>query len=129
MAAIQHDYQRPVSPLPGIIAVVLLALLVGIIGRVLLSSHATDRHGTDAVAVRQCIQQSGPMERWQRLEDPNIEYWMCKIADGRWCVMIAQVFPSIVMGSDYRERSSFCPAGGKYAKVLRYLEQFSKRIR
>lgn len=129
MAAVARERQRQVNPLPVILAVVLLAVLVGIIGRVLLTSHATERHGADAVSIRNCIQQTGASERWQRLDDDDIEYWLCQIPDGRWCVMIAQVWPSIVQGSDYRERSSFCPGDGTYKRVTDYLRSFAHRIR
>jgi hypothetical protein len=106
---------------------VLLAVLVGLAGAVLLSSHATERHGLDAELIRQCIQRSGPAETWQRRDDANVHYWLCQIPDGRWCVSVVQFWPAD--GADYRERTSFCIGNGTYQKAIRYLSRFAERLR
>lgn len=126
MAAIARQ-QRSLNLAP-LLALILAATLMGAMGRVLLSSHATDRHGVDARLTRQCIERNGAAEKWQRLNDDGIEYWLCQLRDGRWCMMIAQVWPSRIDNATHRERSSFCPGDGSYRKVMKYLEKFARRI-
>lgn len=107
---------------------VLAAVIVTPLGRVKTTRHATERHGSEAVAIRQCIQKNGALERWEQLEDPSVEYWMCQLPDGRVCVQVVQAWPSRVEGTDWRERSSFCPRGGVYERVIDYLQQFARPL-
>lgn len=121
--------QQRISPAPALLALVLLAVLVGLAGRVLLTSHATERHGSEAVQIRQCIQRNGPMETWARKDNPNVQYWLCGLPDGRWCHMIVESFPSRNQGVDWRERTSFCAKQGRYQQAIRYLQKWAVRLR
>lgn len=110
-----------------LVPLVLAAVLVGIAGRVLLSSHATDRHALDAPQIRHCIQRNGPAEIWPHHDDDSVESWLCQLPDGRWCIQIVQHWPSLTTGTDWRERTAFCPADGTYRRVVDYLYRFARR--
>lgn len=127
MGTIAASRRRGGGLVPALLLAALLAVLAGAAGRILLSSHAVERHGIEAELIRQCIQQSGPAETWQRLDDPSVEYWLCQIPDGRWCVSVVQFWPA--EGADYRERTAFCIRDGTYQKAIRYLEKWARRLR
>lgn len=107
----------------GMLLLISFSVLAGAAGSVLVTPHA-DAH-PEAEQIRRCIQNLGPEQVWLSNEYEGIEYWLCQIPDGRWCVQINQVWNSAVDGADYRERTAFCPGDGTKAKVLRYLRRFA----
>ena len=135
MSARQTTNQRGISPLlllflaAIVVSGPLLAVMSTPQGSVLTRKHAVERHGSEAVAIRDCLQKSGPAEEWVKRDDPNVEYWMCQIPSGKWCIMVAQVWNSVVDGAEWRESTSFCPRDGSYQKVVRYLSRFATRTK
>lgn len=131
MATITHNRpQRSGAPLAlFLLAVTVLAAALAIpeVGRVMETDHATDRHGADAQLTRQCLERSGPASMWQANDDDSIRFLTCQLDDGRWCIQIAQVWPSINQGVDYRERTAFCL--GDVDRLLRYLKKRATQIR
>ena len=108
-----------------------LLLLGTIAGKIALGSHSTGRHGSDAVRIRECLERNGPVQTWQQDDDPSIHIF-CVEMEPRPCgkigILIAQVWPSIVQGCDYRERTSFVPRDGSPEKVRDYLSRFARLI-
>ena len=126
--------QRGVSPLLLLFLALivlsgpLLAVMSTPAGTVLTRKHAVERHGSEAVAIRDCLQQRGAMETWQDKERPGVQAWMCQLDDGRYCISIVQWWNSVVDGAEWRESTSFCPANGTYDKVVKYLRGFADRV-
>lgn len=127
MTAIAYP-QRP-HPFQRLLKVAILALLGTITGLILLGSHATNRHGNEAVRIRQCLEQQGPIQEWQDNERDDIRILVCELEPEpcpRWGVMIAQIWPSLITGCDMRERSSYVPRDGSPERVTEYLEEFAE---
>lgn len=115
-----------------LLALLALGVLAAVIatphGRVKTTSHATERHGSEAEAIRQCIQQKGAAERWEKLADPSVQYWVCELEDGRTCIQINQAWNSRLDGWQFRELTAFCPAKGVYERVIDYLRRDARPL-
>lgn len=125
MTTIEYSRNRW-NPLPFI---VLLAVL-GVLGGLLLSSHAVERHGSDAELIRQCFRDGRMVQQWQSKNDPSVQ---CFVIDtgrecSRWSILIAQMWPSNAQGCKYRERTAFTPRNGNPSAVEKYLERDFTRI-
>lgn len=108
------------------------AVAVTAIGRLLLAGHAVERHGAQAEQIRECLERNGPVQTWQRNDDPTVHIFCVELEEGpcsRWGILIAQVWPSIVSGCDFRERSAYVPRDGSPGRVADYLERFASRVR
>lgn len=76
----QTAHLRTPSPLPWLVAGLLLAV-GAVVGTAL--SHATERHGTDAQSVRDCIEQQGYMQVWWNADNEHrIE--VCQVDEHTW---------------------------------------------
>ncbi len=53
---------NPGNPLPVLMLMALLGF--GILAAIVLSQHATEKHGVSADIVRQCMNSNGPIEIW-----------------------------------------------------------------
>lgn len=112
--------------------IVLMAVVVTAVGKMLLTAHATDRHGAEAERIRQCLESNGPIQTWQQNDDPSIRIFCVELEPepcSRWGILIAQLWPSVVSGCSLRERTAFTPRDGSPGQVTRYLERFATRIR
>ena len=123
------------SPLPALFLLALFAaaamwaVLQTPVGRVLTTPHA-EKHA-EADAIRDCLERHGPAETWRDVDDDSI-YIFCVELEGEPCsklaIMIAQVWPSIVDGCSWRERTSFTPRNGEPSRVHRWLGRIAERI-
>lgn len=124
--------ERRGVPVRAIVIIILAAVVVTAIGRLLLTGHAVERHGAEAQQIRDCLERNGPVQTWQQNDDPSIHIFCVELQKepcSRWGILIAQVFPSLVAGCDFRERTSFTPRDGSPQRVTSYLERFATRIR
>lgn len=127
MSAMNDTYQ-PIDLRP-FFTLALLAVIGALIGAVLLSTHAVKRHGTEAEVIRQCMSDSGPIQQWQNKDEPNVHCFVVETPCGKWGVMIAQRWPSLMQRCDYRERTSFIPRDGEPNNVMEYLSKTFERIK
>jgi hypothetical protein len=112
-----------------LLAVMLMSILIGAIGAVLLGTHATDRHGTEAELIRQTCKEYGPDEEWAHNEYPDVLIWLVHLFDDKWGCWFVQQWPSDSDGVDFRERTAFCPRDGTYEMVVCYLESIATKIK
>jgi len=99
-----------------------LLLAVAVVAlAIILSAHATVKHGSDAEAVRRACNNGGEIERWQALENPRKFYRLCQTASG---LVGLQIVECTARGP--RERSAFVPdasqfAAGSFARAFEYV--------
>lgn len=124
--------QQRTVPVKAILVVILAAIVVTAIGRLLLTGHAVERHGAEAQQIRECLERNGPVQTWQQNDDPSVRVFCVELEPepcSRWGILIAQVFPSLISGCDFRERTAFVPRDGSPQRITSYLERFATRIR
>ncbi len=120
------------SPIRVVLVILLAAILVTAAGKLLLTAHATDRHGAEARQVRECLERNGPVQTWQQNDDPSVRIFCVELEPepcSRWGILIAQLWPSVVAGCSMRERTAYIPRDGTPGRVTQYLERFATRIR
>jgi len=99
-----------------------LLLALGIVAlAIILSAHATAKHGSEAADIRRACDNGGEIERWQALENPRKFYRLCQTASG---LVGLQIIECTARGP--RERSSFVPgdsqfAAGSFARAFEYV--------
>lgn len=98
-------------------------------GRVMTTSHAVERHGDEAEQIRCQIRRGNILEIFENEKDPCIQYWLTQLECGRFAIMISQLWPSLVDGCDWRERSSYVVRDGSYDNAIDYLLKFAHRIK
>lgn len=86
--------------------------------------HSVERHGTDALAIRKCLEdKKGAGEIWRSFDNKTFYLW-CQLPDGRWGFM------AIVQDAIDRlwyESTSFVTGDGTRQSLLRYMEKFITR--
>ena len=110
----------PFKPLIGLL--LMLAVLVAAVA-VLPQVHAELRHGSDALSIRQCLDQRGPQQVW-RSNDRTTFYRLCQLDDGRWGLQAAiwdKVLDRLV------EKTAFVKGEGSWSELTQYLAKFATR--
>jgi len=107
-----------------------LLLLLGVIAlaAIILSAHATAKHGSEADAVRKACQDNGHYQLWKANERPGKYYRVCKIDTGLFGLQIVEC-----TARGLRERTSFIPGksqlpAGSYGRVYEYLTGKAVRV-
>jgi hypothetical protein len=95
---------------------IVLAIAFGVI----YSAHAVVQHGSEAVAVRKCLDSNGPMMTFKHKSEP-IWYLLCKLNDGRFGIQA-------VLKSGH-EKTAFIPRDGSFKQVMDYIESFATRFK
>ncbi len=121
---ISSSSRRPGNP-GAVLFLALLAAAVGLVWAILVGpeDHAQTRHGSDAVAIRQCIDRNGPYQVW-RGKDKETWYLTCQLPDGRWGVR------SVIWDKALRaffEKTAFVPEDGAEGDLLGYLAKWGTR--
>jgi hypothetical protein len=117
-ASYASTHQTPTRPAPIILLAVLIALAAGI--GVALSTHAVARHGSDARAIRKCIEQNGPQQVWRDREDNFFK--LCVLPeDGRIGVQIVK--RAAENSSRWVEKTAYVKGNGSYETVMRWLNR------
>jgi hypothetical protein len=101
------------------------AILLATYGPVIVQQHAVDRHGADAVAIRDCLQQNGAYQTWFDKQAGTF-YFLCQLADGRWGFQAA--VEDIVNGvKALVEKTAFVKGSGTWMELIEYLSKFATR--
>lgn len=87
--------------------------------------HAVEKHGTDALAIRKCLNDKGGAEEIFRSLDKKTFYLFCQLPDGRWGFM------AIVQDAIDRlwyESTSFVKGDGTRDALLRYIQKWGTKF-
>ena len=87
--------------------------------------HAVEKHGSDALAIRKCLNDKGGADEIWRSFDKKTFYLWCHLPDGRWGFM------AIVQDAIDRlwyESTSFVKGDGTMGTLLKYLEKFGTKF-
>ena len=87
--------------------------------------HAVEKHGSDALAIRKCLNDKGGADEIWRSFDKKTYYLWCHLPEGRWGFM------AIVQDAIDRlwyESTSFVKGDGTMGTLLKYLEKFGTRF-
>ena len=87
--------------------------------------HAVEKHGSDAVAIRKCLNDKGGADEIWRSFDKKTFYLWCHLPDGRWGFM-AIVRDAI--DKLWYESTSFVKGDGTMGALLRYMEKFGTKF-
>ena len=88
-------------------------------------SHAVERHGSDALAIRKCLNDKGGADQIWRSLDKKTFYLWCQLPDERWGFMA--ILQDAVDRLWY-ESTSFVKGDGTMANLLKYMEKFGTRF-
>lgn len=87
--------------------------------------HAVEKHGSDALAIRKCLNDKGGADEIWRSFDKKTYYLWCHLPEDRWGFM------AIVQDAIDRlwyESTSFVKGDGTMGSLLKYLEKFGSRF-
>jgi len=119
MAVTSATLQPPrKSFLLGLIAVILLLMATSVI---VVHDHAVERHGADAKAIRECLDNKGPYQLW-RARDSETFYRLCQLDDGQWGLQAI-----IKEGGAWHEKTAFIRGDGSWKALMDYLQRFATR--
>ncbi len=136
----QQNHNRPAILAGFIIFLVIIALFILMSSRFVQSHaiaavkpipqiqyqpHAVERHGSDALAIRQCLNDRGGADQIWRSFDKKTFYLWCQLPDERWGFM------AIVQDAVDRlwyESTSFVKGDGAMANLLKYMEKFGTKF-
>jgi hypothetical protein len=87
--------------------------------------HAVDKHGADALAIRQCLNDKGGADEIWRSSDRKTFYLWCHLPNGRWGFMaiIQDAFDRL-----WYESTSFVKGDGTREALLNYMEKFGTKF-
>jgi hypothetical protein len=89
-------------------------------------SHAVETHGSDALAIRKCLQDKGGADDIWRSSDKRTFYLLCQLPDGRWGFM------AIVQDAINRlwyESTSFIKGDGTRNALANYLSKWGSKFK
>jgi len=136
----ERKYEKPASKAGFILLLGILIVLILITFRDIPSStvaavkpipeikyqpHAVEKHGSDALAIRKCLNDKGGADEIWRSFDKKTFYLWCHLPDGRWGFM-AIVRDAI--DKLWYESTSFVKGDGTMGALLRYMEKFGTRF-
>ena len=101
---------RLLSPAP----LMLLLLLAVTVAAIAYGMHAVERHGAEAVAVRECIEGQGPIKIFLN-PITNRQAWVCKLDEGQYGVQVRKDGSEITSFIDHQAKT--------WAQLIRYLER------
>jgi hypothetical protein len=138
--------QQPNRAQPALanFSVILLLILVALIGlaisvnthpiiiawakpipQIQYQPHAEEKHGADALAIRQCLKEKEGADEIWRNSDRKTFYLWCQLPDGRWGFM------AIVQDAVDRlwyESTAFIKGDGTREALLNYMEKFGTKF-
>ena len=100
-----------------LILAAILALFAPVMGQVITDySHGELKHGTQALTVRQCIDQNGPLQVWQNPANGR-QARICELAPGLFGIQIIEN-----NNGKWQELTSFVKSKmDKISQVMQYL--------
>jgi hypothetical protein len=136
----QQTHNKPASKAGFILPLAIIVVLILITFRVIPSStvatvkpipeikyqpHAVEKHGSDALAIRKCLNDKGGADEIWRSFDRKTFYLWCHLPDDRWGFM------AIVQDAIDRlwyESTSFVKGDGTMGNLLKYMEKFGTKF-
>jgi hypothetical protein len=119
MASISLTLQQPRRLFPFSFFIVLLLILAAVV--VVVQSHAVQRHGEEAEAIRKCLDNNGPFQIW-RAFDGETFYRLCQLDDERWGLQAI-----VKEGKTWVEKTAFVRGDGSWKALMNYLQRFATR--
>ena len=87
--------------------------------------HAVEKHGSDALAIRKCLNDKGGADQiWQSFDKKTFYLW-CHLPDGRWGFMAIE---KDTIDRLWYESTSFVKGDGTMGALLRYMEKFGTKF-
>lgn len=86
MEATLTSYRSSSMKIPPSLVLFTIAMAVLFASYCVYNAHAVARHGSDAEAVRKCLQDNDPYQTWVKPDGRVIH--LCHLPDGRWGVQI-----------------------------------------
>jgi hypothetical protein len=86
---------------------------------IVYNAHAVEKHGSDAVAIRRCLEEKGPDMVWKRRGTETF-YRCVRLEDGRWGLQALKR-----KGGKLIEKTSFIKGDGTLRALLKYMRKFS----
>jgi len=87
--------------------------------------HAVERHGSDALEIRKCLNDKGGADEIWRSFDKKTFYLWCHLPDGRWGFM---AIVQDAIDKLWYESTSFVKGDGTMGALLRYIEKFGTKF-
>ena len=87
--------------------------------------HAVEKHGSDALAIRKCLNDKGGADEIWRSFDQKTVYLWCHLPDGRWGFM---AIVQDAIDHLWYESTSFVKGDGTMGTLLKYLEKFGTKF-
>jgi hypothetical protein len=87
--------------------------------------HAVEKHGSDALAIRKCLNDNGGADEIWRSFDKKTFYLGCHLPDGRWGFM---AIVQDTIDKLWYESTSFVKGDGTMGALLRYMEKFGTKF-
>jgi hypothetical protein len=87
--------------------------------------HAVERHGADALAIRECLNNKGGADEIWRSFDRKTFYLWCQLPNGKWGFMaiVQDAFDRL-----WYESTSFVKSDGTKGALLKYMEKFGTKF-
>ena len=87
--------------------------------------HAVEKHGSDALAIRKCLNDKGGADEIWRSFDKKTFYLWCHLPDDRWGFM---AIIQDTIDKLWYESTSFVKGDGTMGTLLKYLEKFGTKF-
>ena len=87
--------------------------------------HAVEKYGSDALAIRKCLNDKGGADEIWRSFDNKTFYLWCQLPDGRWGFM---AIVQDAIDKLWYESTSFVKGDGTIGALLRYMEKFGTKF-
>ena len=116
MVATDNYNSRRSNPFGTILVLLMVFAIAWSALPVIFGSHAVDKHGDDARAVRRCMMDDGPQMVYQ-VQDTY--YLICKLADGRFGLQ------AVKRGAYklYHELTAFVKGNGTIDELMAYMQR------
>jgi hypothetical protein len=88
--------------------------------------HAIEKHGSDALAIRKCLNDKGGADEIWRSFDNKTFYLWCHLPDGRWGFM---AIVQDAIDQLWYESTSFVKGDGAIGALLKYMEKFGTKFK
>jgi len=120
MAVTSISLQQPRKLFPFWFIVTLFLLLATAV--VVVQSHAVKRHGSEAEAIRKCLDNNGPFQIWRALDGETF-YRLCQLDDEQWGLQAITK-----EGNTWYEKTAFIRGDGSWKALMEYLQRFATRF-
>lgn len=112
----ENEYQQDGNPFGFILLLLILAVVAYSTLPVIFGTHAVDKHGDEARAIRRCNMDQGPRLVFKA---HDTFYLLCQLEDGRWGLQaVKKGFQGL-----YHELTAFVKGKGTYSELMSYMQR------